>query len=96
MRKIIILGCGPVGKHIAIDLCKDAEFEVTSVDINREALAQLSKEHPIRTRVEDLATKEGVTRAVEDADIVIGAVPGPMGYAMLEAVIRAGKNMGDN
>jgi saccharopine dehydrogenase-like NADP-dependent oxidoreductase len=95
MRKIIILGCGPVGKHIAIDLCKDAEFEVTSVDINREALAQLSKEHPIRTRVEDLATKEGVTRAVEDADIVIGAVPGPMGYAMLEAVIRAGKNIVD-
>jgi lysine 6-dehydrogenase len=36
-----------------------------------------------------------VTRAVEDADIVIGSVPGFIGYAMLEAVIRAGKNIVD-
>ncbi len=76
MRKIIILGCGPVGKHIAIDLCKDAEFEVTSVDINREALAQLSKEHPIRICVVVIGRPAGATRVAEAAVFGIGALPG--------------------
>ena len=95
MSRIVILGAGPVGRYIAIDLCKDPDCEVTSVDISRESLAQLAKEHPVQTRVEDLSTAQAVTRAVNDADVVIGAVPGPMGYAMLEAVIRAGKNIVD-
>ncbi len=95
MSRIVILGCGPVGKYIAIDLCKDPNYEVVSVDINREVLEQLAKEHPVQTRVEDLSTAAGVTRAVKDADIVIGSVPGPLGYAMLEAVIHAGKNIVD-
>ncbi len=95
MSKIVILGCGPVGKYIAIDLCKDPNHEVTSVDIDPKALDQLAKENPVKTLVEDLSTAEGITRAVADADIVIGSVPGPLGYAMLEAVIRAGKNIVD-
>ncbi len=80
---------------MAIDLCKDPDFEVISVDVNREVLEQLAREHPIRIRVEDLSTEEGVTRAVEDADIVIGSVPDFIGYTMLESVIRAGKNIVD-
>jgi len=95
MSRIVILGAGPVGRYIAIDLCKDPDLEVVSIDINQEVLAKLAKEHPVQTRVEDLSTAQAVTRAVADADIVIGAVPGPMGYAMLETVIRAGKNIVD-
>ncbi len=95
MNKIVVLGCGAVGKHMAIDLCKDPGCEVISVDVNREGLERLAREHPIQTRVEDLSTAEGVTRAVKDADIVIGSVPGFMGYAMLEGVIHAGKNIVD-
>ncbi len=95
MSKIVILGCGPVGKYIAIDLCKNPDYEVTSVDISKDALEQLAKEHPVKTRVADLSTAEGITQAVADADIVIGSVPGPLGYAMLEAVIQAGKNIVD-
>ncbi len=95
MSKIVILGCGPVGKYIAIDLCKDPIHEVVSVDINEKALDQLAKAHSVQTRVGDLSTAKGVTQAVEDADIVIGSVPGPLGYNMLEAVIRAGKNIVD-
>jgi lysine 6-dehydrogenase len=95
MSKIVVLGCGAVGKHMAIDLCKDPEFEVISVDVNQEVLEQLASEHPIRILVEDLSTEKGVTRAVEDADIVIGSVPYNLGYKMLESVIRAGKNIVD-
>ena len=78
MSRIVILGCGPTGKYIAIDLSKDPDHEVVSVDINRQILEQLAREHPaVQTRVEDLSTAAGVTQAVADADIVIGAVPGP-------------------
>jgi len=95
MSRIVVLGCGAVGRHMAIDLCKDPGCEVISVDINREALEHLASEYPVQIRVEDLSTAEGVTRAVEDADIVIGSVPYSIGYAMLENVIRAGKNIVD-
>jgi saccharopine dehydrogenase-like NADP-dependent oxidoreductase len=95
MSRVVVLGCGAVGRHMAIDLCKTPGCEVISVDVNQEDLERLAREHPIQTRVEDLSTVEGVTRAVEDADIVIGSVPGFMGYAMLEGVIRAGKNIVD-
>jgi saccharopine dehydrogenase-like NADP-dependent oxidoreductase len=95
MSRIVVLGCGAVGRHMAIDLCKAPGCEVISVDVNQEGLEHLAREHPIQIRVEDLSTVEGVTRAVEDADIVIGSVPGFIGYAMLERVIRAGKNIVD-
>ena len=95
MSRIVVLGCGAVGRHIAIDLSKDPDCEVIAVDLNREDLEHLASEHPIQIRVEDLSIEEGVTRAVENADIVIGSVPYFIGYKMLEAVIRAGKNIVD-
>jgi len=95
LSRIVVLGCGAVGKHMAIDLSKDSNSEVISVDLNREGLEHLAREYPIQIRVEDLSTVEGVTRAVEDADIVIGSVPYSIGYAMLETVIRSGKNIVD-
>ena len=54
MGRIVILGAGPVGRYIAIDLCRHPDFEVVSIDINQEVLAKLAKEHPVQTRVEDL------------------------------------------
>jgi len=95
MSRIVVLGCGAVGRHIAIDLCQDTSFEVVSVDVNRKALEQLASKYHVQTRIEDLSTAEGVTRAVEGADIVIGSVPYSIGYTMLENVIRAGKNIVD-
>ena len=95
MSKIVVLGCGAVGRDMAIDLCKDPNYEVISVDINRECLEHLAREHPVQIRVEDLSTDEGVTRAVKDSDIVIGSVPYFIGYTMLERVISAGKNIVD-
>jgi len=95
MRKIVILGCGAVGKHMAIDLCKNPDNEVISVDVNQDALEHLANEYPIQIMVEDLSTEKGITRAVKDADIVIGSVPYSIGYTMLERVIQAGKNIVD-
>jgi len=95
MSKIVVLGCGAVGKHMAIDLCQNPNHQVISVDVNKEALDHLASDHPIQTRIADLSSEKGVQRSVEDADIVIGSVPYSIGYEMLESVIRAGKNIVD-
>ena len=95
MSKIVVLGCGIVGKYMAIDLCQNSNYKVIAVDVNREVLEELAREHPIQIRVEDLSTEEGVLRAIEDADIVIGSVPYTVGNTMLERIIRAGKNIVD-
>ena len=95
MSKIVVLGCGAVGKHMAIDLCRDPGLEVVCVDIKRENLEELASEHPIQVMVADLSKKEGITNAVKGADLVIGSVPYSLGYKMLESVIRAGKNIVD-
>jgi lysine 6-dehydrogenase len=95
MSRIVVLGCGAVGKHIAIDLSKDPSYEVVSVDMNQEVLENLALEHPIQTKLEDLSTKEGITRAVDGADLVIGSLPDFIGYQMLEWVIGASKNIVD-
>ncbi len=95
MSRIVILGCGIEGKHMAIDLCKTPGLEVTAVDIDAEALDDLAREHPIQTRQADLSTPDGITGAVEDADVIIGALPGFMGYSALAGVIRAGRDIVD-
>jgi lysine 6-dehydrogenase len=92
MKKIIILGAGLVGKAMAIDLAKN--FDVTSVDINEQALAEVQK-HGIKTMKLDLANQQGLSATVMPYDLVIGAVPGFMGLQTARTIIEAGKNMVD-
>ncbi|MGH1364811.1 MAG: saccharopine dehydrogenase family protein [Calditrichia bacterium] len=91
--KVVVLGAGLVGKAMAIDL-KQA-FTVTSVDVNPIVLAELRDEYDIETIEADLSDSTAITKAVENADIVVGAVPGHMGYEMLKTVIEAGKSIVD-
>ncbi|MDZ4822653.1 MAG: saccharopine dehydrogenase C-terminal domain-containing protein [Flavobacteriales bacterium] len=92
MKKVVVLGAGLVGSAIAIDLKKS--FDVTSVDINEEALKKLET-HEIKTTVANLSDYTATQKLVGDFDLVVGAVPGFMGYKTVEAVIHAGKNMVD-
>lgn len=92
MKKITILGAGLVGAAIAIDL--KSSFDVTSVDINENTLGRLSKQG-ISTQKADLSSPDEIKKVVADADIVVGAVPGFMGYRMLQAVLEAGKDIVD-
>lgn len=91
-KKIIVLGAGLVGSAIAIDLKRN--FDVTSADRSAEALEKL-KAHGIHTLQADLSEKGKVSEIVKDFDLVIGAVPGFMGYRTVEQVILAGKDMVD-
>lgn len=93
MKKIIVLGAGMVGAAMAKDLCDN--YNVTSVDISSENLQKLKNETAIHTLEADLSNPENVKKLVADYDLVIGAVPGFMGFQTLQAVIEAGKNVVD-
>lgn len=91
--KIIVLGAGLVGKAIAIDLSKD--HEVTSVDMNEDALHDLGANYKIDTIKTDISDYKRTKKVIKNFDLVIGAVPGFMGFNTLKAVIEAGKNIVD-
>jgi lysine 6-dehydrogenase len=91
-QKIVVLGAGLVGKVMAIDLSKN--FEVTSVDLNKEALSEVTP-YGIKSQQADLADLKGLQELIEPFDLVVGAVPGFMGFQTAKAVIEAGKNMVD-
>ena len=93
MSKIIVLGAGLVGSVIAIDL--SVNHEVTSADINTESFQKFKDYPSIKTLEADLSNSDTIKSIVKDFDIVIGAVPGFMGYQAMKAVIEAGKNMVD-
>ncbi len=92
MKKITVLGAGLVGKAIAIDLSK--KFDVTSVDINSGALRELQS-HNIKTETADFTDANKIKSLIDGADLVVGAVPGFLGYQTVKHVIEAGRNMVD-
>src|SRR5687768_2683480 len=91
-NKIAVLGAGLVGKAIAADLAKN--FDVTSVDIDEEALKFLDQQG-VHTRKADLGDTERLGAFLAPFDLVIGAVPGYLGFQTVRTVIEAGKNMVD-
>lgn len=92
MKKIVVLGAGLVGKVMAIDLAKN--FDVTSVDISEQALKEVAA-HSIKTLQADLSDRKKLAEILKPFDLVIGAVPGFMGFENAKTVIEAGKNMVD-
>jgi saccharopine dehydrogenase-like NADP-dependent oxidoreductase len=91
--QIVVLGAGMVGGAMAADLCQ--EHRVTAVDVDGGRLAALAGRYPLATQVADLSDPDALRRAIAPADLVIGAVPGFMGFATLRTVIAAGKNVVD-
>lgn len=93
MKKIAVLGVGLVGKAIAIDLSKS--FDVTSIDINPSNLEKLQKYSKIKTIIADLSDTNEFKDAVKDFDLLIGCLPGYMGFEAVKQAILAGKNIID-
>jgi saccharopine dehydrogenase-like NADP-dependent oxidoreductase len=91
-KKIVVLGAGLVGKTIAVDLSKD--FDVTSIDINEDALKDLQSKGVKIIRA-DFSERESFKKLLSPFDLVVGAVPGFMGFETVRTVIEAGKNMVD-
>ncbi len=93
--KLTVLGAGLVGSAIIKDLAQDANFDVTVVDINQKALSKLEAEAPVKGVHADLGQSERIPALIADAELVVCAVPGFMGFKTLEQIIRAGKDVVD-
>lgn len=93
MARVVVLGAGMVGAAMAVDLA--ASHEVLAVDRDAARLARVASRFPLQTRAADLSRPDVVAEVCRDADLVVGAVPGFMGFQTVRTVIEAGKNVVD-
>lgn len=91
-KKIIVLGAGMVGSAIALDL--HADYDVTAADKSKTSLQAL-KSKGVKTKLADLSDKKKVRELIKSCDLVVGAVPGFMGFHALKTTIEAKKNVVD-
>jgi len=93
VKRVIVLGAGMVGAAMAADL--SADYQVTSADRDEARLAALASKFSVATQVVDLASPDAVAALCRDADLVVGAVPGYLGFQTLRTVIETGKPVVD-
>lgn len=93
-QKIIVLGAGLVGSAIAHDLFKNG-YDVTSVDLRKQALSALTNKYNISTVCDDFTDPKVLQSLLKDKDLVIGAAPGSIGFNLIGNVILNKKNMVD-
>ncbi len=94
MSNIIVLGGGMVGSAMAIDMAKF--HDVTLTDVSQDPLDKVKLKCPKLTILQlDVTDKEKLRNTISTCDLVICAVPGFLGYATLQTIIEAGKNVVD-
>ena len=91
---IAVLGAGMVGGVMALDLAK--EHSVTSIDVSEKNLQSIQKKDAaVKTIQADLKDYASYKNLLAPFDLIVTAVPGFMGFAVLKAVIECGKNVAD-
>ena len=93
MKKVIVLGCGRVGKAICLDLAKNQI--ITVADISSKNLDSLSSNNNIETIKFDISNTKELKKVLIDFDLVVCAVPGFMGYKTLKTIIEEKKDVVD-
>lgn len=93
MRTITLLGAGRVGSAIARDLAP--EFDVTVADVSAKSLDVLHDEAHLKLVQSDLRDASKLHELIRGADIVVGAVPGPLGFETVKRVLEAGRHIVD-
>ena len=86
MKKITVLGAGLVGAAIALDLHR--QHRVVAADANATALQRLQT-RGVATVEADLSDRRRLQELVGDSDLVVGALPGFLGFEALHAFITA-------
>ncbi len=92
--RVVVLGAGRVGAAMARDLARDGEFDVEVADASAESLARLAGSGIAAQRT-DLRDPDALRRVVREADLVVGAVPGPMGFETARRVLEADRDIVD-
>jgi len=94
MKKIFQIGAGLVGKTMAHDLSRN--FDLHLADSNINLLQKIKSElNHIHTHQLDVTNKKSLSKWIKDADIVLLAVPGFLGFNALKTIIECGKDVVD-
>ena len=94
MKKIFQVGAGLVGKTMALDLSKD--YEVHLADINLDVLNSIKNhDNSIHINQINVQNENELSLWIAEADIVLLAVPGFLGYESLKTIINCGKDVVD-
>ena len=88
-NKIIVLGGGMVGSAIARDLQEDKHL-VTIADRD-EGIQDQQARYGIDYIKLDFSELHAVAESVNNFDLVVGAVPGFMGFEILKTVLKSKK-----
>lgn len=107
MPNVTVLGAGLVGRIIALDLILDKGMKVRVVDNNIHTLRNMERDvssvfdmgSPVNFALDtchgDLSDPNFVRDVIKDADVVVGAMPGFLGYRTLRTIIESGKSLAD-
>ena len=95
--KVLVVGAGKVGSEIARDLASSSEIDsVTAVDASLQNLKLLRSRNPkIRTLRLDILQHKKLRDLVSRVDLVCGALPGRLGFQLLQEVVNAGRDIVD-
>ena len=91
-KKVLVLGAGLVGLPIARDLALDQEFDVTISDRDIQRLATAAG-FGLKTLKTDLL--RAANEELSGFDFYVNAVPGAIGFKVLEKIINIGKPIVD-
>ena len=93
--KVVLLGAGLVGRAIAYDIHNAKAIDIVVVDKNKDSLKKLETTYGITTQMADVTNVSELNEIISSCDLVIGALPGFLGYKTLRNVIQLGKNIVD-
>jgi lysine 6-dehydrogenase len=94
--KVLVVGCGKVGSEIVRDLARESEVDwVVAADASAENLKKLKGTEKINTQRFDISQKKTVQKAMKEADIVCGALPGRIGFQVIMNAVEAGRDVVD-
>jgi saccharopine dehydrogenase-like NADP-dependent oxidoreductase len=99
LMKTLVLGCGNIGSVAAEDLAQhmsSTEVVVADKDTQRakSVAEKINKPNASWTQI-DVANHYKLVNSVKDFDLVMGFLPGNLGYRLTEACIEAEKNLVD-
>ena len=94
MATVCQIGCGMIGKVMALDISKRHDLHLS--DIDQSSLSEVKALDPsIKTKCFNFNDIDVLKSFLEPADIVLVAVPGHLGYNLLKTIIGLKKNIVD-
>jgi len=89
--KVLVLGAGNVGRAVAWDMKDDFDVHVGDASDSRlKAVSEFAT--PVKV---DASNFDSLVDLMKGFDLVVGALPGDLGYSSVKAAVRAGVDMVD-